>query len=178
MNHWSPLHVLKLFLPSWNFFDDFDAVPRLEVRWVLGHSEWRSLFPVSTTRSWWRAFYNPWGNLELLERSQVERAADELEELVEPARVGFGPGRAASPSLGRSRAALEFCGGQTFALLTRLVAGRLRAVGVDSTVAHEFQFRLVLTPPGAAREILFVSPVCRLGADVAVPLAGEESHGS
>ena len=162
VKRWSPAHALKLFLPSWNFFDDFDVVPCLEARVVRepdDGADWRPVFPGSTTRRWTRTFYNPWGNLELMERSLVERAADELGERPDPAELG-----------------IEFSRSETFAMLTRLVRRRLRAGAPhlgdavrEPADSARFQFRIVQTGPGVPREVLFVSS--GLALDGAMSLA-------
>lgn len=73
-------HSLKLFLPSWNFFDDFSVTPRLLYRVRAdGESlpgEWRLLHASFHTSSLLRAFYNPSGNAELFELTLVDTAAD------------------------------------------------------------------------------------------------------
>ena len=73
-------HALKLFLPSWNFFDDFSATPRLLYRVrtndVSPPCEWRLLYARFHTSSLLRVLYNPFGNAELFELALVETAAD------------------------------------------------------------------------------------------------------
>ena len=45
-------NILKLFLPSWNFFNDFSTVPRLDVRTIHDgrECEWRPLYTTDSTR--------------------------------------------------------------------------------------------------------------------------------
>ena len=134
---WMP--ALKLFLPSWNFFNDFSAVPRIEYRLLPAGAvatDWRPLFRNHDTCDVGRVLFNPAGNLELLEKSLVERAVDELE---------LGPA-------GRD----SFAGSETEAALIRMARARIGESLV--TVAGErFQVRLVMTEPGAAPEVAFVS---------------------
>ena len=84
-------HALKLFLPSWNFFDDFSATPRLEYRVRASDDsapdDWRIIYASHSTHSLGRTLYNPHGNAELFELALVETAADEL-KLIERGRRG------------------------------------------------------------------------------------------
>lgn len=132
--------VLKLFLPSWNFFNDFDAVPRLEFRLLRrdgGESDWRPLYPVNSTASWRRVIFNPWGNVELLEKSLIDRVATALREGAASAQPGLAHG--------------DDC-----ALLTRIVRMRIHPLGPDHAAAS-FRFRLVLID-STASETLYESP--------------------
>lgn len=130
------INVLKLFLPSWNFFDGFAAVPRLDVRVIgdAGDGDWRPLFAEHSTRSLSRIVFNPRGNLELLEKDFIERATDVLE------------GQGAQSSQ-------EFAMSEGCAILVRIVRGRLTAMRPDD----EFQFRLVMAGVGQPDAVLFVS---------------------
>jgi hypothetical protein len=165
---WNMAHVLKLFLPSWNFFDDFDAVPRLEARWAREPSGagdcWVPVFPCSTTTGWVRAFYNPWGNLELLERSQVERAVEELAELAGPTPQEPRPHRAEDEKAHRAEAARRFAASETFGILTRLARRRLRAGaeclwagGSEVATDAQVEVRIVLAIPGRPLQVWFES---------------------
>lgn len=74
----------KLFLPSWNFFDDFVGGARFE--YVIAEPNqpadgWRPAFTRQTTGHWMRLWFNPWGNHDLLEYSAMEGAAEELSGL-------------------------------------------------------------------------------------------------
>lgn len=134
--------ALKLFLPSWNFFNDVSAAPGTEFR-IRGsdgkESEWQPLYPRRTTRSLWRILYHPWGNLELLEQSQLARASDELTQL--------------------PRAADEFRQSRAYGILTRIARSQILRLdlGRDSTSAESFQFRLRLAVAATAGESWFLS---------------------
>lgn len=137
------LVALKLFLPSWNFFNDFTAVPTMEFA-VVGSGDtagdWRPVFVASAAPRWWRMGFNPQGNLELLEQTLVERAAEEFRgqpPVITDTRDGTYPG------------------------LVRLARGRIARLGVP--VAAGFRFRLVLREPGRTEEIIFTSPVLVVG---------------
>lgn len=132
--------VLKLLLPSWNFFNDFDEVTQLEfcVRHEgAGESAWQPLHPPQTTRDLGRVFFNPAGNLELLEKSLIDRVATALRESPGPPPTGFEQSEA-----GR--------------LLARIVRGRLTESPPDR-VAKTFRFRLHRVDARAGRESLFES---------------------
>ena len=120
-------NILKLFLPSWNFFYDFSAVPRLDVRTIHDEreSDWRPLYTNTSTHSIRRVLFNADGNAELLEKTFIDRAAEEF-----------------SPECGKH---LE--------ILTRIVRSRLTAI----QPADDFQFRLVMASPSEPDEVLFVS---------------------
>jgi hypothetical protein len=75
----------RIFIPSWRFFDQAGAAPRLEVRY--GDSTWLAVeFPVRS--AWWNLFFNPQGTLAharhmLYERLLVEsQSATDVAELV------------------------------------------------------------------------------------------------
>lgn len=115
--------VLKLFLPSWNFFNDFDAVTRLEfctARAGEAESAWQPVHPNTMTPDWTRVFFNAQGNRELLEKSLLDRIATAVQESGEPANSGFV----------QTEAGL---------LLTRMVRARLQEQGTQAT---SFRFRL------------------------------------
>lgn len=138
--------VLKLFLPSWNFFNDFDAVARLEycvMRADEGDSDWRPLYPVNTTRSLGRVIFNPLGNLELLEKSLIDRVATALRERDAATKTSF--------------VRSDDC-----ALLTRIARVRVQQLGTELAGAS-FRFRLVVADSKTANEVIFES--------VALPLA-------
>lgn len=83
-------HALKLFFPSWNFFDDFSVTARLLYR-VRADAEsppdeWRLLHGRFDSSSLLRAFYNPSGNAELFELTLVETAADACKLMVSDSR--------------------------------------------------------------------------------------------
>ena len=157
-------NILKLFLPSWNFFNDFSTVPRLDVRTIHDgrECEWRPLYTTDSTRSIRRVFFNADGNIELLEKTFIERATEEFApECPRPRgqqRDNSGdlnknntplPANIAAPGDGRTPSEL----GKHHEILTRIVRSRLTATQLDD----EFQFRLVMTSPGQPEEILFVS---------------------
>jgi hypothetical protein len=120
-------NILKLFLPSWNFFNDFSTVPRLDVRIINDscESEWRPLYTTTPTQSIRRVLFNAEGNAELLEKTFIDRAAEEI-----------------SPKCGKHQE-----------ILTRIVRSRLSS----TQPTDEFQFRLVMTSPGEQEKVLFVS---------------------
>ncbi|MEK7780815.1 MAG: hypothetical protein AAB370_04880 [Verrucomicrobiota bacterium] len=132
--------VLKLFLPSWNFFNDFDAVARLEfcvMRHDGGEAGWRPLYPTNTTRSWGRVIFNPSGNLELLEKSLIDRVATSLRESDASTKANF--------------ARSVDC-----ELLTRIARVRVQQL-VTEAADVSFRFRLVVADSMAASETLFES---------------------
>ncbi len=129
-------NILKLFLPSWNFFNDFSAVPRLDAR-IIREScehEWQPLYVENSTRSLTRVIFNARGNLELLEKTFIDRAADVFDE--------------ANP-----HAAKQFEQCPHHQTLIHIVRSRL----VMTQPNDEFQFRLLMTLPGEPEEILFIS---------------------
>ena len=137
------LVALKLFLPSWNFFNDFTAVPTMEFAVggsEEGEGEWQPLFRAGAAPSAWRMGFNPQGNLELLEQTLVERAAEEFR--------------------GQPPVITDASDG-TYPSLVRLARGRIARLGVP--VDAGFRFRLVLREPGRAEEIIFTSPVLAVG---------------
>lgn len=138
------MFALKLFLPSWNFFNDFTAVPQIEIQLQpLGAESqgWQPLFDQHTTRNFWRVVFNPAGNLELLEKSLVDRAVTELEQLPTSDLTKY--------------ATTKSCAG-----LIRLARARIRrrAPLAEGT----FRFRLVLVDPARARDTRFVSAKCSI----------------
>ncbi len=135
---WKP--ALKLFLPSWNFFNDFAEVPRLEYCLISSRTvaiDWKPFFTGHDTRDLRRVLFNPSGNLELLEASLVERAVDELRD---------------DPLSNRNR----FAKSETHSTLERLTRTRL-AHFHSSAGPDRFRFRLVLIDPGAPSQIVFTS---------------------
>lgn len=129
-------NILKLFLPSWNFFDDFSAVPRLDIR-ILCHDrecDWQPLYTDDSTDNLRRVLFDAQGNLELLEKTFIERAAGTLDA-------------------SDLQSAKQFEHSAHFETLTGIARNRLPALKPDD----EFQFRLVLTTPGLPEEALFVS---------------------
>lgn len=135
--------VLKLFLPSWNFFNDFDAVTRLEfcmVRAGEAESAWLPVHPNTTTPSWARVFFNAQGNRELLEKSLIDRIATAVQESGEPTNSDFA----------QTEAGL---------LLTRIVRARLQEQGTPATT---FRFRLVAVDAENCSETLFESAALSL----------------
>lgn len=132
--------VLKLLLPSWNFFNDFDEVTQLEFCVSsdgAGESAWHPLHPTYSTRGWGRAIFNPEGNLELLEKSLLDRVATALRESPTPSQANFEQSEAG-------------------VLLARIVRGQLRESRSRSE-GRTFRFRLVRVAATAAREIVFES---------------------
>lgn len=85
-------HALKLFLPSWNFFEDFSVTARIEIRIRNGEGtigEWRLMFPETSTRSLKRVFFNAAGNAELFKLAVIENVADLLKGKTEAERCTF-----------------------------------------------------------------------------------------
>jgi len=150
-------NLLKLFLPSWNFFNDFSAVPRLDARLIRdGHeSDWHHLYANDATSSIRRVLFNAHGNLELLEKTFIERAAEEFaSEPHRPRRQKRGdtdgsPTSDAAPGDGLTPPKSS----RHYETLARIVRSRLITTQTDC----EFQFRLVMTSPGEPEEILFIS---------------------
>lgn len=129
-------NILKLFLPSWNFFNDFSCVPRLDARIIHDgrEHEWQPLYTKNSTRSLTRVIFNSRGNLELLEKSFIDRAADEFEKE-------------------NPHASKQFEQHPHHQTLIRIVRSRLNTTQPND----EFEFRLVMTFPGEPQEILFTS---------------------
>lgn len=125
------LLALKLFLPSWNFFNDFGAVTRVEVCLDPAATEprWQPVFGDFTTSDWRRITFNPEGNLALQEQSLIERAAEEL--------------------AGEQRDEAE-------RFIARAVRPRLAAL-FQERAADRFCFRIVERTAGEAGEVRFVS---------------------
>lgn len=126
------LLALKLFLPSWNFFNDFGAVTRVEVAFGLTTSEtsWQPVFTGFTTSDRRRCLFNPAGNRRLQEQSLIERAADELSDE-------------------RHRAEAE-------AFIARAIRARL-ASRTDNGPGDRFRFRVVERAANEAGAVRFVS---------------------
>lgn len=132
------LIALKLFLPSWDFFNDFTAVPAMELSVIRADGTdpgWQPAFPPNVALPWWRVLFNAQGNRDLLEQSIVERAAEELSEQLPATFPGPDP---------------------TVDRLVRLARNRARQTGLP--MESGFRFRLVLREPGLAEQVLFVSP--------------------
>jgi hypothetical protein len=69
------LILLKILLPSWSFFADFDKYPRLYYRFGETTSDLGLWAPVFThsRRPLWSLFFNPEDNFQLYCNSLVER---------------------------------------------------------------------------------------------------------
>lgn len=133
--------VLKLFLPSWNFFNDFGLVTRLEFCPApagSGASVWQPVHPEVTTSDWTRVFFSVRGNRELLEKSLIDRVATALQDQPAPVDASFG----------QSASGL---------ILARIVRARLRAA--DLAAVQAFRFRLVTVDAANHCETLFESAV-------------------
>lgn len=136
------MNALKLFLPSWNFFNDFAAVPRMEYRLVgttVGPTDWRPLFTNHSTRGLGRILFNPQGNLELLEKSLIDRADDEVRLMTDSEGAAFAES-------------------ETHAALVRMARFHLMA-RTECAGAGQFQFRLALGEPGSPPAVVFTSAV-------------------
>ena len=134
------MSALKLFLPSWNFFNDFAEAPRLEYCVIsdrTGATDWRPLLTDHNTRDLGRVLFNPSGNLELLEASLVDRAVNELSEY---------------PRSDRNR----FAKSEAHSTLERLTRTRLAQLH-SSSDSDRFRIRLVLIEHGAQAQIVFTS---------------------
>ena len=129
-------NIFKLFLPSWNFFNDFSAVPRLDARTIrAGHeSDWQPLCVDHSTRSIGRLLFNARGNLELLEKTFIDRATLEFD--------------VSNPDAAKSFE--QSVHHDTLVLILRRRMGAAQA-------GDEFQFRLVMTNHGEQDTELFVS---------------------
>ena len=136
--------ALKLFLPSWNFFNDFAAVPRMEYQLVCAGAEageWRPLFTNNGKRSVFRILFNPSGNLELLEKSLIDRAVDEL-----------------SPDE-RDKHALV--ASEARSTLARIAKARINDRYTSATF-DQYRFRVILVEPGFPNEVVFASDLLSL----------------
>ena len=130
-------HALKLFLPSWNFFDDFSVTARIEIRTRAGAGEageWRLLFPETSVSGVGRVFFNARGNAELFKLAVVENVAERLKGMEAAQRSAF-----ESSEDG-----------------VRL-AGWVREEAVRSGASGEVQYRLRLTTCRGDAEEWFVS---------------------
>lgn len=125
------LLALKLFLPSWNVFNDFGAVTRVEVSLnpAAAESRWRPVFGDFTTSSCRRITFNPEGNLALQEQSLIERDAEEL--------------------AGEQRDEVE-------RFIARAVRAQL-AAPTGKLAVKDFRFRIVERTAGEAGKVRFVS---------------------
>ena len=105
------MSALTLFLPSWNFFNDFAEVPRLEYCLIAGKTgatDWKPLLTDHDTRDLGRVLFNPSGNLELLESSLVEQAVDELRDDPSSDRTHFAKTETHSPQDARSTSQMHW----------------------------------------------------------------------
>lgn len=64
--------IAKLFLPSWDFFNDFSATPRLDIK-LTDDGAWTPLYPILPPPPLRRILWNPDGNALLFEHSLVYR---------------------------------------------------------------------------------------------------------
>ncbi|HMN68398.1 MAG TPA: hypothetical protein PKC28_07650 [Bdellovibrionales bacterium] len=111
------MNALRILIPSWRFFDDLGAVPRLEIREDGG--EWRAFAYRAPAFSWSQLFFNPTGNLNhaignLLNRLMLE---DEPGHTPTYALVEA----LARESLGRDTSRFQFR-----LMVTRFVNGEMR----------------------------------------------------
>ncbi len=141
-------HAWKLFFPSWNFFDDFSATPRMEFRCFRSGDDpggWGALYPETSTRRLRRVLFNPWGNVELFEQAFIEQAADELKAL---------PGEVWG----------NFQHTVTGSRLSEIVVGRVRRLALlpSDTAGWRMQFRLRATTRAEDAERWFESAECTL----------------
>ncbi len=129
-------NILKLFLPSWNFFNDFSTFLRLDVRTIHDgcESEWRPLYSTAPTPSIRRIFFNADGNAELLEKTFIDRMAENIADEDQ-------------------KAVKRFESDTNILMLAGIARSRL----TTTQPADQFQFRLVMASPGEAEEVLFVS---------------------
>jgi hypothetical protein len=129
-------NILKLFLPSWNFFNDFSTVQRLDIRAISAEKEtdWQAAFSNETNQSFSRVFFNARGNLELLQHSYIDRAAS-----------WFNPDS--------KQTAKQFEATNHHRLLAIITRDQLAAI----PDAKRFQFRLVVTNSGSPDQVLFTS---------------------
>ena len=68
------MSLVRVFIPSWRFFDRVGARPRV---YVGAGSSWRPLF-TPPPRRWWRLLFNPAGNLHHANQNLVERLLSEV----------------------------------------------------------------------------------------------------
>lgn len=143
------MSALKLFLPSWNFFNDFAEVPRLEycvISNMTAVMDWKPLLTDHNTCDLGRVLFNPAGNVELLKASLVDRAVNELSGDPRSDRNGFAKSEALST-------------------LERLTRTRLAQL-YSASDSDRFRIRLVLIEPGTAARTVFTSeelPLTRPG---------------
>ncbi len=131
----------KLLLPSWNFFNEVSCFPRLDFALLVdpshGTTTWNELYPQHATSSLGRILFNPWGNLELLEKNFISAAVDHLAMLSQPFSESF-------PAT------------EAFAILQRLVQSKLNQPPETGSHSH-FQFRLVIECANEPEQIIFTS---------------------
>lgn len=76
------LKLLRVFFPSWRFFDFINSVPLLYVRSWNEKGEWSEWLPAlkKPERRFWNILFNPEGNIFLAKQTLVQQFAEELEE--------------------------------------------------------------------------------------------------
>ena len=107
---------------------------------------WQQPFADHRTTGLGRVWFNPWGNLELLEKSWIERAADELEN--------------STPAEARS-----FCQRETFRMLSNMVRRRMLLPLEDGAAGRAAYFEFRITTDSS---VLFTSPLLEL-RQISVP---------
>ena len=70
---------LQALIPVWRFFDDPGSNPKTYFKSEAA-GEWQEVF-LPSPRKWWHLFFNPEGNLGLLEVSAFDRLLDESQEV-------------------------------------------------------------------------------------------------
>lgn len=111
------VHLFRAFFPSWRFFEDVGAAPRLFYQ-VSGEADWHDALP-PVPRGPGALLFNPRGNLRFAGGSLVDQLVADL------AVTDDDPERA--------RAQMEAA--VSFRLVRRLVEARLRALPASAAVA-------------------------------------------
>lgn len=127
------VYLLRALFPSWRFFEDLAALPRLYYRVAVedgDFGEWHSAAQ-HPRRSLSSLFFNPAGNLELAYLSLLQQAEHDM-QLVAPG------------------AEEEFVHSVSYRLLERLVRERIKNRFTGAAI-RRFQFKLRSTPQNAAQ---------------------------
>lgn len=76
--HRTAFTFLSVLIPSWRFFDDLGAHPKVYIK-LANEKVWIEAFAPQPRRPW-QLFFNPQGNLRLLSLSAFERLIHESQE--------------------------------------------------------------------------------------------------
>ena len=77
----SYLKLLRVFFPSWRFFEAVTPIPKISYRLIQANQfkpEWQDLPVHSKPRLWRQLWHNPQGNLYLHYQSRVEQLINDI----------------------------------------------------------------------------------------------------